>query len=679
MQTLLSEHWHAVRFLRPRLRDGVQPLHRRLRGKPWVLLLDPLTQRFHRMTPQVWRVLQLLDGRRTLDEVWEAACAQAEAARLAATAPALATALPGGLAGASASSSASTSSTRPAAARPAAPDLPEAGTISQHELVQLMSTLYANDLLQTQVSPDAGEVFQRYQKQRRALLKQSWLNPMSIRIPLLHPDKWFQRQAGLARSLASWPVLLLWLAIVAPAVPLAAQHWQALTENLSDRVLSAGNLALLWFIYPAVKAVHEWAHGMAVKAWGGQVREIGLMFIIFTPVPYVDATSSYRFPSKWSRAAVAAAGIMAELVLGAIALYVWLLAEPGLVTAVAYNVVLIAGVSTLLVNGNPLMRYDGYFIACDLMELPNLAQRSTQYWAYLVDRYGFGAREARPPVEARGERWILLLYGAVAPIYRLFITIGLIWFVAGEYLFVGAVMAVMAAWQALVMPVWKWWKHLRESPSLVRKRDSALRRTVLAVAVAGAFIGLVPMPFHSVHHAVVWLPDEAIVRAQVPGHINRVWQAPGQPVAAGAPLLQLDSPSLQADLGSAAAAVAQAEAQLRKAQVAEPVRTDPLKVELAQRQARLAENQRRVQQIGRGCADQRPLDAVSADRAGRPPCQARRGAGLPGGRPVRPGARRGDPGRPGPDPPPPARRAGAPGQQPRAGANGPTAARGAGR
>ena len=477
MQALLSEHWHAVRGLRPRLRDGVRPLHRRLRGRTWVLLLDPLTMRFHRMTPQVWDVLQLLDGRRTLEAVWSAACAKADTVDAATQ------------------------------------QLEAAGVISQHELV------------------------------------------------------------------------------------LAGQHWTALTENLSDRVLSAGNLALLWLVYPLVKAVHEWAHGMAVKAWGGNVREIGLMFIIFTPVPYVDATASYSFPSKWARAAVAAAGIMAELSLGAVALYVWLAAESGLVTAVAYNVVLIAGVSTLLINGNPLMRYDGYFIATDLLELPNLAQRATQYCSYLVDRWAFGAREARPPegvTNDRGERWILLFYGIVSPIYRLLITIGLIWFVASEYLLVGAIMALMAIWSTLLVPLWKGWKHLAEAPALLRRRENAMRRTALALVLLAAFIGLVPLPFHSVHQGVVWLPDEAIVRAEVSGHVAQVQRAPGAAVAAGDILLQLENLPLQAELGQAAALVVQAEARLRKAQVDEQVKVAPLLADLQARQARLADAQRRV-------------------------------------------------------------------------------------
>ena len=560
MQALLSEHWHAVRALRPRLRDGVQPLHRRLRRRSWVLLSDPVTQRFHRMTPEVWRVLALCDGRRTLDEVWDMACAQAEHS---------------------------------------------GASISQHELVQLISALHGNDLLQTQVSPDAGEVFERYERQRKARRRQNFLNLMSIRLPLFHPDAWFSAQAGLARALFSPVVGLLWLALVLPAGVLAVQHWQALTENLSDRVLSASNLAALWLVYPVVKAVHEWAHGLAVKAWGGQVREVGLMFILFMPVPYVDASASYRFTSKWARAQVAAAGIMAELVLGALAVYLWLSVEPGVTTALAYNVILIAGVSTLIVNGNPLMRYDGYFIATDLLELPNLAQRAQNYWVYLSDRYLFGARDAQPPVAASGERWVLGLYGAVAPVYRLLVTVGLIWFVAGEYLLVGAVMALIAAGQALVVPIWKMWRHVTEGGSLARRRGPAMRRTLGLVAGALGLLCLVPLPFYSVHLGVVWLPDEAIVRADSAGQIRSVAAAPGAPVQRGAALLQLDNLPQQAELGAAAAALAQTQAQLRRAEVDERARITPLRSELAARQARFDQAQARVAAL-----------AVRATRAG---------------------------------------------------------------
>ncbi len=554
MAGIWSEHWHAVRQLRPRLRDGVLPLHRTLRGRAWVLLVDPVTQRFHRLSPQLWRVLQLLDGRRTLDEVWAAACAwPADGCAKAAPAP-----------------------------------------LTQSELVQLLSSLHANDLLQSQASPDATEVFERHERHAQQRFKQSWLNPLNLRLPLLHPDAWFERHAAAAHALVSWPMLVLWLVLVLPAAFLAAQNAAALTDNLSDRVLSAGNLLQLWLVYPIVKAVHETAHGLAVKRFGGTVREMGLLFMVLTPVPYVDASASYAFASKWQRALVAAAGIMAELLLGALAVYVWLLAEPGLVRALAFNVILIAGVSTVLVNGNPLMRYDGYFIACDLLEVPNLGQRASQYLTYLVDRWLFGARDAQPPLQARGERLLLAAYGIVSPIYRLVFTVGLIWFVAAEYRLVGVLMALLAAWGALVMPLWSAWKHLDQAASLAQRREIAKRRSLVLVVLGLAFLAFVPLPFHSVHQAVVWVPDEAIVRAGAAGQVQRALAAPGAAVRAGEPVVQMDNPTLAAEVALAAAGLAQVQAQLRRAEVDAPAKAQALRDEQAARLARLADAESRV-------------------------------------------------------------------------------------
>ncbi len=563
MAALFSEHWHAVRFLRPRLREGVKPLFRRLRGRTWVLLQDPLTGKFHRLSTPVWEVVSLLDGQRSLDEVWAEAVARQ------------------------------------------APDSGQAA-ITQQELVQLMGSLYSNDLLQSQVSPDAQEVFERHRRLRRAELRQSWLNPMSIKLPLLFPDAWFERRATLARRLFSWPALIAWLALVAPAVVLAWQHWSALTENLSDRVLSAGNLALLWLVYPLAKAVHECAHGLAVKVWGGTVREIGVMFIMFTPVPYVDATSSYRFDSNWQRAAVALAGIMAELALGALALYVWLSAQSGVVTALAYNVVLIAGFSTLVVNGNPLMRYDAYYALSDLIEIPNLAQRCNQYWTYLVDRYLLGSPEAHEPPGAQAERGWLLVYGAVSPIYRFSVAVGMLWFIAGQYFWAGVAMALFGAWSSLVMPLWKAWKHVRESASLAPRREWVQRRVLLLIGLVGVLLFAVPVPFHAVHQGVLWLPDEALVRAPANAHVAQALDAkgdviqtaaPGQRMQQGELLLQLDSLSLGSDLAVAAADVAQTEALLRQAEVEDQAKAQNLRAELAGRRAKWRELGRRWSEL----------------------------------------------------------------------------------
>src|SRR5260370_20248483 len=142
------------------------------------------------------------------------------------------------------------------------------------------------------------------------------------------------------------------------------------------------------------------------------------MLLVFLPVPYVDASSSAAFPEKWRRALVGAAGIIVELVLASLALFVWLDVEEGLLRAFTYNVMLIGGVSTILFNGNPLLRFDGYYVLADLLEIPNLADRAKRFINYLIIRNLFGVKGASSPATSPGEPFWFILYGVSAFFYR---------------------------------------------------------------------------------------------------------------------------------------------------------------------------------------------------------------------------------------------------------------------
>src|SRR5262249_14668481 len=157
--------------------------------------------------------------------------------------------------------------------------------------------------------------------------------------------------------------------------------------------------------------------------WGGEVHELGIMLLILVPVPYVDASSSSAFREKWRRAVVGGAGIMVEAALASAAIIVWISVEPGLVRAVAFNVALIAGVSTLFFNGNPLLRFDGYYMLCDLIEIPNLGTRANKYFFYLIERYVLRLSDAKSPVSARGEEFWFFFYAVASYIYRMFIMV----------------------------------------------------------------------------------------------------------------------------------------------------------------------------------------------------------------------------------------------------------------
>lgn len=533
-----SPSWHSVANLRPRLMPYAVVQRVVFRGRPWYVVQDQTGGRVYRLSTAAYALIAGMDGEHTVQTLWERANA---------------------------------SDSRDACTQP--------------EVVDLLVQLHAADLLQTDTPPDSGDAMNRHRRKRHDMLRQWLLNPMSIKLPLFNPDALLTRlMPWVGWCFGRWGALL-WLLAVVPGVVLAAQHWHELTLNLSDRVLSSSNLAVMFAVYPLVKLLHELGHGLAVKRWGGAVRELGLMFLIFAPVPYVEASASAAFPSKYRRALVAAAGMLVELFLAAVALQVWLMAEPGVLRAVAFNVMVIGGVSTLMVNGNPLLRYDGYYILADLVEIPNLAQRGQAWWAWLLDRYAFGSHDAVRPDESLAEQRWLFFYTPLAWAYRTFVTVSVIFLVATKYFIVGVIMACWSAFSLLVVPWRKGWKHLRSSAALHRVRSRAMRRAGITLAcVLGAAL-LIPLPLHTHAQGVVWLPDTAMLHAGESGFFNQWLKNPESQVHQGEPLYLLDNPQLHAELEVDRAKRDQAQARYDAEQF-----TDPVKARVSGRQLEEAQD-----------------------------------------------------------------------------------------
>lgn len=532
-KSVFSQSWHNAAKLRPRLLPHARIYPHTYRGKRWFVLQDSTGGKYHRLSPGAYTLIGRMDGVTTVQNLWDEAC------------------------------------------RIGGDAIP-----TQDEVVELLMQLHSNDLLHCDVTPDTAELFERYSKRK----KQKWLQwvtqPTSLRIPLINPNafltQWVHRLAWLFTRLGA----LLWLAVVVPALLLAGQNWKELTLNMSDHVLSSGNLLVLALVFPVVKVIHELGHGFATKVWGGTVNEMGLMFLLFAPVPYVDASAASTFRSKYQRAVVGAAGMLAEVFLAALAMYVWVLVEPGVVRAVAFNVMLIAGVSTVVVNGNPLLRYDGYYILSDLIEMPNLGQRGQRYVTYLSDRYLFGAKELVSPDETLSEKRWLAGYTVAAWFYRIFVTVSVILFVAGEFFIFGVIVAMVSAFGLFVKPIWKSAKHLLESPALHRHRARAIKLTLAVVAIILLFGLFVPMPLRTQTEGVVWLPDQALIRAGVNGSFRRWLVEPGTLVHKGTALLVMDDPLLVTELEVARAKVAEAQARLDVEQFVNPVQADVLNQQL---------------------------------------------------------------------------------------------------
>jgi putative peptide zinc metalloprotease protein len=545
-RALFSSNWHSVAELRPRLLAGVRIHRHSYRGQLWYVIQDQAGGRFHRISPGAYAMVMRMDGAATVQALWDAACREAQG------------------------------------------DIP-----TQEEVVNLLMQLSQADLLQADVTPDSAGLLERYKKRRSQLWKQWLSNPMSLKLPLLDPDaflgRWVHRLSWVFGPVGA----ALWLAAVISGVALAAQHWGELTGNLSDRVLAADNLVLMAAVFPFVKALHELGHGFAVKTWGGQVHEMGIMLLVFAPIPYVEASSASAFPSRIQRAVVGAAGMLVETFLAALALLVWVLAEPGLVHAIAFNVMVVAGVSTLIVNGNPLLRYDAYYILADLVEIPNLAQRGQRYLSYLWDKVVFRARDLQPLEETPGERAWLLCYAVISWCYRLFITVTIILFIAGKYFIFGVLVALWGAFTLFAMPLWKGLQHLLRSPTLRQRRQQAMWLSLALLALLLVVLLAVPMPLRTKAVGVIWLPDQAMIRAGDNGFFLR-WLVPsGSYVHRGTPVLALEDPLLAAELKVARARVEEAQARYRVDEYDDRAKAEIAREQLEQARQVLARSEER--------------------------------------------------------------------------------------
>jgi putative peptide zinc metalloprotease protein len=373
----------------------------------------------------------------------------------------------------------------------------------------------------------------------------------------------------------------------------AGVHWAELTESITDRILAPQNILLLWVTFPLLKVLHEFGHAFAIKALGGEVHEMGIVLLVLTPIPYVDATSSSAFRNKWERIVVSAAGMAVELFIAVVALLLWVHIEPGAFRALLYNVIFIAGVSSLFFNGNPLLRYDAYYILADLLEIPNLASRGMQYMSYLAQRYCFGVRDAEPPLSTGGERVWFVIYTVASFAYRIFIYASIILFLGGQFFVAGVVLAIWAAATMIVLPIVKSIKFLSSSPTLGKKRTRAILVSGVALVVALGFVSLVPVPLSTLAEGVIWLPENVFVRAATEGFVDRLMVTEGAVVKRGDPLVQCFDPLLPARISALESRLRELRARYDAEVLTKRVQAEITKEEMAHVKAELQRSRER--------------------------------------------------------------------------------------
>jgi len=447
-------------------------------------------------------------------------------------------------------------------------------------------------LVDCRLAEDTAPLVARARERGKRRRRARWMNPLALRLPLHDPDRWLDRwQPALAR-LPSGRLLAMLVALsmaVAAAVAFASQE-----RLLADLASLAGTPRRWWsllLVWPCMKAVHELAHALAIRRFGGRVHEVGIALLVLMPVPYVDASDASLFGRRRDRMLVSAAGMLAEGALAALALLCWSVLEAGVLREAALAIVVTGSVSTLLFNANPLLRFDGYYLLQDALELPNLAARSAAWWRTLARRRVFGIAHAIDEAPPRERRW-LAGYGLASLLYRYVVMVTIAWWLLETVPLLGVVLAGYALWPMIVQPVIRLSRWVMTSHELAGRRWSATAPGAAMLSALALAITLLPVAASSRVTGVIRPAESIAVVAPESGEL-RVF--PGtRAVGIGQSIVTLHAPALQDESARLDARAAALDAAIGAALASDPLEARLLRGERRALLARSRELRSRI-------------------------------------------------------------------------------------
>ncbi len=431
---------------------------------------------------------------------------------------------------------------------------------SEAEAVQIIYWL-----LESNLAYPSGTISAQSQNEDVTAPNRRGFNPLAIRIPLARPDRLFNSAAPWCDWMFEPTAIGVWCCAVAVAIGELLISWSHFTKDLQN-VVAPRNWLSLFVIWILLKAAHEFAHGAVCKKFGGVVTETGAMILWGMPVPYVDVTSAWGFRSKKQRIFAAIAGVYVETFIAAFAALVWSNVEKGWLPYFCVHIVFIAGISSVMFNLNPLMRFDGYYALMDWLEIPNLYGAGQQFWTAVKTRVLYG-RSVPLPGDSPRQRHLIACYGLLSGLWRVvvYLTLIILAFAAlpiNESQIIWAILASVVAYS-----VWK----LRKKKNSPSPFDASARSRAIIIRCAG--LGLIAValfclasPFRlSTPGIVEYEPFQAIRNAS-PGFVESVRVRWGETVEAGQVIAVLVNKDLEYELADANCEVEMSKLALRAAQ-----------------------------------------------------------------------------------------------------------------
>ncbi len=435
----------------------------------------------------------------------------------------------------------------------------------EDEFFEFVLGLHAKNLLLLPLT-NADRLYKRYVKKKALKRIRPIAAMMYLRVPVWDPDAFLKRTMRYARPLFSKLGFFLWMALFAFALWKVWGRFGEMSHEMQS-LLGWRNLPMLYVALIGLKALHEFGHAFACRIFGGEVPEMGIVFILTAPCAYVDASASWKFPSPLRRIIVGLAGMYVESIIGAFSLLVWASTEGGVVHSVALNVVVLSTATTVFFNINPLMRFDGYYIFSDLIRIPNLRERSMRHLKSWFQRVFLRLDLEQIPHTIK-ETLLYSGYGVAAFIYKFTLAFSITAMVLIKWPVLGSVLVFVFGWMMLVRPVIRLLRFLWEAEELdgvrARARSYALGIT-LGLPLAVLYM---PISTQLVAPGILEAEFQEVLRAPEAGFARELHVTGGKVVQGGDLLLALSQTLVSLELDRARE---QVEAQRRRLEMYEGI------------------------------------------------------------------------------------------------------------
>lgn len=526
------DQWHRIAELRVGLRPGVSVRLHRYRAENWFVYFDAAHCGFFRARPETHALIMEITPLRMLNDIW-----RSYADKSPKTAP------------------------------------------GQQDFFELISALYRANLIYIEGGASETQLLQRAVDKKKKPLASRISELLFLRIPLWDPEPFLKRNIAAIRIIYSWPAIVFVALTVAWAgVEYVLNADRALSQ--SGKILQLGNLIPLYLAIFITHFLHEMSHAALTKYFGGHVRTMGVMLMMLTPLPYADLTAAWSFRNSWHRAAVGAAGMYADLFSCAIATILWSYSPPGAVNEIALNLMFVTAVYTFVFNANPLMRFDGFYILADLIGIPNLHTVAKAQMSSVFRVMFLGAQVNPSDVVSVRRRLFLVGFFILSNIYRILVMVGMVLFVADQYLGFGVLVALAMSYSTFVEPILKAVKPLK-SPHFLRKH----RRNLSGGFGFGLILVLgllfVPVPDYRRLDGVVEAAHLARVFVPVTGQLLQTPLTSGDRVAKGDVIAVFDNAELVLEKDGILARLQGAEARLTQGLSQQSTETAAVEAEIS--------------------------------------------------------------------------------------------------